>query len=169
VATGWRGRALSVRGGRRCIPQTSIRGAPCRNLAHPWAKPNRVSAGRGRLLPGKQRYANLDAAVPMWLTRPEVCGKFLWLGSQKLYIRGVTDGTFRPDADGHEYPSRGIVDCDFAKMAVNGVNAVRTYTAPPVWLLLSFVLLLRMRFPPPRFVGSVASPSSVSCNKYTER
>ncbi|MEP6905899.1 MAG: glycosyltransferase, partial [Gemmatimonadales bacterium] len=53
----------------------------------------------------------------------------------RLHIRGVTYGTFRPDGDGHEYPPPGIVANDFAEMAAIGVNAVRTYTQPPTWLL----------------------------------
>jgi GT2 family glycosyltransferase len=67
--------------------------------------------------------------------RPAVRGKFIFLGEEKLYLRGVTYGTFRPDAAGDEFPAPGIVDRDFAQMAAAGVNAVRTYTAPPRWLL----------------------------------
>ena len=67
--------------------------------------------------------------------RPVSRGKFLWAGSRKLCIRGVTYGTFRPDAEGHEYPPYEVVDRDFRQMAACGVNAVRTYTPPPVWLL----------------------------------
>lgn len=62
-------------------------------------------------------------------------GKFLFVGDRKLYVRGVTYGPFRPDADGCEYPARDVVDRDFAQMAANAVNAVRTYTVPPRWLL----------------------------------
>ena len=38
--------------------------------------------------------------------RPQVRGKFLYLGEQKLWIRGVTYGTFRPDAAGNEFARR---------------------------------------------------------------
>lgn len=62
-------------------------------------------------------------------------GKFLFAGSDKLYVRGVTYGTFKPDDDGHEYPDRRTVERDFRLMADNGINAVRTYTPPPRWLL----------------------------------
>src|SRR5436190_23438621 len=67
--------------------------------------------------------------------RPHVGGKFIYLGDQKLYVRGVTYGPFRPDADGAEYHSPDVVERDFAQMAANGLNAVRTYTVPPRWLL----------------------------------
>ena len=35
--------------------------------------------------------------------RPRVRGKFLFVGDEKLYIRGVTYGAFAPDAQGNEY------------------------------------------------------------------
>ena len=67
--------------------------------------------------------------------RPKVQGKFLFVGDEKLWIRGVTYGTFRPDADGNEYHDPETVEHDFAQMADNGLNAIRTYTVPPRWLL----------------------------------
>jgi GT2 family glycosyltransferase len=67
--------------------------------------------------------------------RPTVRGKFLFVGDRKLYLRGVTYGTFRPDADGDEFPPPETVVRDFRSMKANGVNALRTYTAPPRWLL----------------------------------
>ncbi len=67
--------------------------------------------------------------------RPRAHGKFIFVGDEKFYIRGVTYGTFRPLEDGHEYPAPERVEQDFALMAANGLNAVRTYTAPPRWLL----------------------------------
>jgi O-antigen biosynthesis protein len=50
-------------------------------------------------------------------------------------VRGVTYGTFRPDQEGGDFPTPEAVAEDFADMAANGVNSVRTYTVPPVWLL----------------------------------
>ena len=49
--------------------------------------------------------------------RPNVQGKFLFVGDEKLWIRGVTYGTFRPDADGNEYQDPETVEYDFAQMA----------------------------------------------------
>jgi len=69
------------------------------------------------------------------LDRPCVKGKFLFVGEEKLYIRGVTYGPFRPNhPDGESY-DREAVEHDFAAMAVQGMNAVRVYTVPPRWLL----------------------------------
>ena len=48
----------------------------------------------------------------------------------------MTYGTFRPGAHGDgEYPVAERVTRDFALMRRTGVNAVRTYTPPPAWLL----------------------------------
>jgi GT2 family glycosyltransferase len=66
---------------------------------------------------------------------PQVSGKFLKLGEEKFYIRGVTYGTFKPRLSGEEYPEPEIVEKDFAMMVAHGFNAIRTYTAPPRWLL----------------------------------
>src|SRR6187549_1558167 len=67
--------------------------------------------------------------------RPTVRGRFLFLGEEKLYVRGVTYGTFRPGPDGGQFPAPDLVARDLAQMAANGVNAVRTYTVPPRWFL----------------------------------
>jgi len=68
-------------------------------------------------------------------TRPRAAGKFLEAGGQKIYVKGVTYGTFRPDARGQEFHDPGRVGRDFELMARHGINAVRTYTSPPRWLL----------------------------------
>jgi glycosyltransferase involved in cell wall biosynthesis len=67
--------------------------------------------------------------------RPRVDGKFLAVGDTRLWVRGATYGTFAPDEDGVRFGSREQVGRDFAAMAEHGFNVVRTYTAPPVWLL----------------------------------
>jgi O-antigen biosynthesis protein len=67
--------------------------------------------------------------------RPSAPGKFLYVGDRKLWVRGVTYGTFRPSAGGAMYPAPAAVRRDFVQIAASGFNAVRTYTAPPAWLL----------------------------------
>jgi len=69
------------------------------------------------------------------LHRPKVKGKYLFVGDTKLWIRGVTYGTFHPDEDGNEYHDPQRVERDFAQMADHGLHAIRTYTVPPRWLL----------------------------------
>jgi O-antigen biosynthesis protein len=64
----------------------------------------------------------------------EVRGKFLYSGESKYFIKGVTYGTFRPGEE-HEYGPREQVAQDFRMMKSAGVNSVRTYTVPPIWLL----------------------------------
>src|SRR6266702_3776135 len=67
--------------------------------------------------------------------RPVVRGKFLYCNDQKLWVRGVTYGTFRPDQRGSEFHNRDRVKTDFLLIADAGINAVRTYTVPPLWFL----------------------------------
>jgi GT2 family glycosyltransferase len=67
--------------------------------------------------------------------RPRADGKFLAVGAERLWLAGVTYGTFAPSEDGSPYGDRVRVDADLRAMAANGVNAIRTYTVPPAWLL----------------------------------
>src|SRR6266853_340856 len=68
--------------------------------------------------------------------RPTVRGKFLYAGSQKLWVRGATYGAFRPDERKSEYQNLGVIDRDFRQMAESGFNAVRIpHTTPPRELL----------------------------------
>jgi beta-galactosidase/beta-glucuronidase len=76
-----------------------------------------------------------DAPVPRSSLRPSARGKFLFVGGEKLHVRGTTYGTFQPNRDGELYPSPSVVARDFAMMAEHGFNALRTYTMPPHWLL----------------------------------
>jgi O-antigen biosynthesis protein len=65
----------------------------------------------------------------------EVDGKFFTRGGQRLRVHGVTYGPFAPDADGQPFPAPARVTDDFARMRAAGINAIRTYHAPPAWLL----------------------------------
>ena len=67
--------------------------------------------------------------------RPKAKGKFIYIGEEKFWVRGVTYGTFGPGYHGDDYPSPHVVEKDFAAIAGNGMNAVRTYSVPPRWLL----------------------------------
>ena len=74
-------------------------------------------------------------AEPGFDERPRVGGKFLFAGEHKLWVRGVTYGTFRPQAGGDDYPDDEQLAQDFAAMRANAINAVRCYTVPPRRLL----------------------------------
>jgi GT2 family glycosyltransferase len=67
--------------------------------------------------------------------RPYVSGKFLFVGDQKLWIRGVTYGPFRPQLKSDDYPPDEVLARDFAAMHANEINTVRCYTVPPRRLL----------------------------------
>jgi GT2 family glycosyltransferase/DNA-binding beta-propeller fold protein YncE len=64
-------------------------------------------------------------------------GKFLRLqtsppdgASDRFLVKGVTYGTFAPDAQGYQFPPLPQVAADFRQMASLGINTVRTYTPP---------------------------------------
>jgi len=83
----------------------------------------------------------LRAAVA---ARPVVRGKFLYLGDEKYWVKGVTYGTFRPQEHG-QFPDPEQVERDFVRIAQAGFNTVRVYTAPKRWLLdLAFAHGLRV-------------------------
>src|SRR6266576_553345 len=97
-------------------------------------------------------------AAPTTL-RPRVRGKFLFLGDEKFYVRGVTYGTFRPRGDGTEVPEPDVVERDFAAMAQQGINTLRTYSVPPVWLLDAAQrhgLRIMVGLPVERYIGFLA-------------
>lgn len=72
---------------------------------------------------------------PEFSERPRVGGKFLFVGERKLWVRGVTYGTFAPGPDGDDYPADSQLEQDFAAMRGNAINALRCYTVPPRRLL----------------------------------
>ncbi len=70
----------------------------------------------------------------MSVTRPQIHGRSIVLGSEKLHVRGVTYGTFR-STGGCSFPAPDQVRADFEAMVDAGVNTIRTYLPPPRWLL----------------------------------
>jgi beta-galactosidase/beta-glucuronidase len=62
-------------------------------------------------------------------------GKFLYLATEKFYIKGVTYGTFKPQENGDLFPDAVTVEKDFNLMSKHDINCIRTYTPPPMFLL----------------------------------
>jgi len=83
------------------------------------------------------RDAGAQAAAPRQgeMQRPCVRGKFLHVGDEKFWVRGVTYGTFRPDGAGVQFPGHALVERDFQAIAAARFNAIRVYTLPPRWLI----------------------------------
>lgn len=76
----------------------------------------------------------LNRRVTVSSDRVYVKGKFLYYRNKKMYIKGVTYGTFKP-SNGFQYPDNEVIETDFKMMEVSGINCVRTYTVPPLHLL----------------------------------
>lgn len=66
--------------------------------------------------------------------RPRVEGKFIYIGNEKFFIKGATYGAFPHNSTGHQFPESPEVDKDFVLMKEAGINAILTYTVPPLSL-----------------------------------
>jgi O-antigen biosynthesis protein len=73
-----------------------------------------------------------NPAIPM--PRLIARDKYLYDGERKFYARGVSYGPFAPNSRGERYPEPQRCADDFALMRELGVNVVRTYVPPPVWM-----------------------------------
>jgi len=67
--------------------------------------------------------------------RIRVQGKFFFTGDKKHFVKGVTYGPFGVGSHGAQFPERDVVERDFALMRGAGINTVRVFTVPPMWLL----------------------------------
>jgi glycosyltransferase involved in cell wall biosynthesis len=87
---------------------------------------------------GDEVVAPVRLSPPAGAAAPEpirVCGKFFFAGEKKHFIKGVTYGPFSIGIHGAPFPERDRVEADFAQMGEAGVNTVRVFTVPPIWLL----------------------------------
>ena len=61
--------------------------------------------------------------------------KFFFDGDKKFFVKGVTYGPFKPDAEGNYLGQPEQVDSDLVLMRQARLNVVRIYHAPPRWFL----------------------------------
>ena len=87
-----------------------------------------IDEGATRLSPTEA--VGVDQPSPI-----RVHGKFFFAGDQKHFVKGVTYGPFAQGSHGAQFPEPTMVDEDFALMREAGVNTVRVFTVPPIWLL----------------------------------
>src|SRR5712691_12092370 len=81
-----------------------------------------------------------DVSTSLDMTKPEnsrirAAAKFFFEGDRKFFVKGVTYGPFKPDADGNYLGRPEQVDADLALMRQTGFNVVRIYHVPPRWFL----------------------------------
>ncbi len=75
-------------------------------------------------------------AGPPAVAQPiRVQGKFFFAGDAKHFVKGATYGPFATGTHRVPFPERAVVERDFALMRGAGINTVRVFTVPPVWLL----------------------------------
>lgn len=65
----------------------------------------------------------------------KVSGRFLMEGPRKWRAFGASYGPFRPNAEGDPFPDRVRAAEDFRQMRSYGLNTIRVYHVPPVWLM----------------------------------
>src|SRR5579862_6808877 len=61
-------------------------------------------------------------------------GKYLYEEDRKFFARGVSYGPFPENSRGERYPEPKRAAADFALMNEMGVNVMRCYLPPPVWM-----------------------------------
>src|ERR1700730_2579558 len=89
-----------------------------------------------QLLDAAMRRPYLCTAVSTTvLPRIRAVAKFFFEGEKKFFVKGVTYGPFKPDAEGNYLGRPEQVDVDLALMRQAGLNVVRIYHAPPPWFL----------------------------------
>jgi glycosyltransferase involved in cell wall biosynthesis len=71
----------------------------------------------------------------MSFKRPRVGGKFLYVGDEQFFVKGVTYGAFPPNSQGDQFPDPPDVSRDLVLMQEAGINTILTYTVPPLSLL----------------------------------
>src|SRR5947208_4042332 len=76
-----------------------------------------------------------SADLPAVVEPIRVHGKFFFAGDTKHFVKGVTYGPFATGTHGSPFPERAVVGRDFALMRGAGINTVRVFTVPPLWLL----------------------------------
>src|SRR3954454_19604232 len=69
------------------------------------------------------------------MTRIRAVAKFFFEGDRKFFVKGVTYGPFKPDAEGHYLGPPEQAERDLAQMREMGLNVVRIYHVPPTWFL----------------------------------
>ena len=77
----------------------------------------------------------MSTTMVKYAAKMHVKGKFLFCGEEKFYFKGVTYGTFAPDDNDCQFPDISTIEKDFTMMAMHGINCIRTYTVPPIYLL----------------------------------
>jgi hypothetical protein len=63
--------------------------------------------------------------------RVRVDGKFFRVGTEKLWVKGVTYGPFQPNSSGLQLPEAPQIQRDFEQLRDLGANTIRVYHAPP--------------------------------------
>jgi O-antigen biosynthesis protein len=107
------------------------------------AKPRNIDIARGAADPPTRFYQNLcangmlglgTAAVSAGL-RIGAAAKFFFEGDRKFFVKGITYGPFKPDAEGNFFGRPDQLELDLRLMREIGLNVLRVYHVPARWFL----------------------------------
>ena len=125
----WHTSAAAEEGGARCGEVVSGAGRTVLTGGGLSGSNGERSLGEPRRRPELGRPAHSDF-------RPNIRGKFLFVGEDKFVAKGVSYGAFRPNAEKEEYHRVDQLHHDFEMMSRFGINTVRIpHTTPPRHLL----------------------------------
>jgi glycosyltransferase involved in cell wall biosynthesis len=68
-------------------------------------------------------------------TRVRPAAKFFFEGDKKFFVKGITYGPFKPDAEDNYLGRPEQVEADLTLMRKAGLNLLRIYHSPPRWFL----------------------------------
>jgi glycosyltransferase involved in cell wall biosynthesis len=108
---------------------------PVAELANAGAAAEMSILDRDGVAPEAPALDEFLASTPALAAPIRVHGKFFFAGDAKHFVRGVTYGPFASGSHHAPFPERAMVERDFGLMRGAGINTVRVFTVPPVWLL----------------------------------
>src|SRR4029077_6313685 len=77
----------------------------------------------------------LGTAAVSGNSRISAAAKFFFEGDRKFFVKGITYGPFKPDAEGNFFRRPDQLELDLRLMRGIGLNVLRGYHVPLRWVL----------------------------------
>src|SRR4029077_19228486 len=77
----------------------------------------------------------LGTAAVSGNSRISAAAKFFFEGDRKFFVKGITYGPFKPNAEGNFFGRPDQLELDLRLMRGIGLNVLRVYHVPPRWFL----------------------------------
>ena len=82
-----------------------------------------------------QTLPTFDSNAALMQARLRVSGKFLRVGDEKVRLRGISYGPFRPNSAGFPFPEDSRLTSDLEHLSVLKFDTIRLYDSPSDHLL----------------------------------